>query len=271
MRHDRLPAAVAPARAPTPPRRSGTLQHEVLRLQQTAGNRATAHLLGVVQRAIDAGTQKDTRVIVSNPDDPFYLAVGSVTDPYTATHIRVRFDLKPNKIYEVPVTDLDAYHASTKFYDNLQMDQTRTINGVPSLVQFFREHETQNGKWALTGSAALACWAHHYEVPFRHPGDIDVVVANLNAWHYDVKLAVTGRPGEPTMTANHRTIQLGMFQLDLLANGGGLGEFGDGVWTVDGVPVVGLDIIEKYKLIRGSAQDAKDIEVVRQISAKRQH
>jgi hypothetical protein len=217
---------------------------------------------------IDPQTPRDTRVIVNNQGDPFYLAAGVVTGPKSETHIKVRFDMRPGLTYEVPVADLNRFQAGSTFYQDLRQGETRTISGVPSLVRFFREHETENGKWALTGSSALAVWAHHYGVEFRWPKDIDVVVAKLNAWYFDLGLAATGSPGAPTVSANHRTVDLGMFTLDILAAGEGLGEFGDGLWTMDGAPVVGLGIIKKYKLLRDNEQDRADIKVLDTVLAK---
>jgi hypothetical protein len=208
-----------------------------------------------------------TRVVLVNHRDSFYGAVGTVAGPAAAGgHVAVTFDLKPGGRYNVPAAHLDVYTDPAQTARLLKGNGGRwTITGVPSLVQFLRAKEGDNGRWAFTGSVALSCWAREYNVPFRHPHDMDIVVANLNGWYYDLGQAVNGTPGMPSIKANHRTLRLDLGKLDIIAAGQGLGEFGAGPYTVGGVPVVGLRTIGHYKEMRNTPKDVEDLKFVDQL------
>ncbi|MEV6716266.1 hypothetical protein AB0M48_30000 [Lentzea sp. NPDC051208] len=213
-----------------------------------------------------ADLEPRTRVVLINHNDSFYGAVGTVDRPVSGTHVRVAFDLKPNAHYDVPAAHLDLHRDMDHVRSLLEMDDGRwTFTGVPSLVQFLRAKEANNGKWAFTGSVALSYWAREYNVRFRHPHDMDIVVANLDAWYFDFGLAVNGSPGMPSLTADHRTVQLSIGKLDIIADGRGLGEFGAGPHLVGGVPVVGLRTIGYYKKKRGAPKDLEDLKVVNRL------
>jgi hypothetical protein len=207
-----------------------------------------------------------TRVLLINHDDSFYGAIGTVTGAASATHVRVTFDLKPTVSYDVPAAHLDFHRDAAQVRQMLEDAGGQwTFNGVPSLVEFLRAKEDENGAWAFTGSVALSYWARQYNVPFRHPHDIDIVVADLGPWYFDIVKAISGRPGEPPLRSDHKTVRLNMGTLDILAAGRGLGEFGSGPHTVGGVPVVGLRTIGAYKKRRGSPKDLEDLRVVDQL------
>ena len=207
-----------------------------------------------------------TRVLLIDHRESFYGAAGTVGGAASATHVRVTFDVKPTVSYDVPAAHLDFLRDAGQVRQMLEDNGGRwTFNGVPSLVEFLRAKEEANGRWAFTGSVALSYWAREYDVPFRHPHDIDIVVEKLNSWYYDFGLAIDGYPGRPTVTGNHRTVQLNMGTLDILADGQGLGEFGSGPHTVGGVPVVGLKTIGAYKKRRGTQKDLADLRVVDQL------
>lgn len=207
-----------------------------------------------------------TRVIVVNRMQSYYGAVGTVVRRVDDKLVSVEFDLKPNRPYDVPVADLDIHRGGNEVSALLKTeDGLWTFNGVPSVVEFLRSKEADNGPWAFTGSVALSYWAREYDVPFRSPKDMDIVVSNLNGWYYDFGLAVWGRPGEPTAQGDHKTIQLNMGKLDILADGKGLAELGDGPHQVGGVNVVSLRTIGAYKEKRGEAKDLEDLKVVAQL------
>lgn len=206
---------------------------------------------------------KNTKVILIDHHESFYGAVGTVRGPVSETEVSVVFDVKPTTPYDVPAAHLDierdVEHATRILKDSGGL---WTFNGVPSLVTFLRAKEDENGQWAFIGSVALSYWAREYNVKFRHPHDMDIVVSSLNAWFYDFGLAVDGQPGRPSMTADHRTLQLSMCNLDIIADGEGLGDFGSGPVTVGGVPVVDLETIKKYKKKRGEPKDLADLKVI---------
>jgi hypothetical protein len=206
---------------------------------------------------------KGTKVILIDHHESFYGAVGTVRGPVSETELSVVFDVKPTTPYNVPAAHLDierdVEHATRVLKDS---DGRWTFNGVPSLVTFLRAKEDENGQWAFIGSVALSYWARQYNMKFRHPHDMDIVVDGLNGWYYDFGLAVNGEPGRPSMTADHRTLALSMCNLDIIANGEGLGDFGSGPIMVGGVPVVDLETIRKYKKQRGEAKDLADLKVI---------
>ncbi|HEX3650301.1 MAG TPA: hypothetical protein VHV49_17890 [Pseudonocardiaceae bacterium] len=206
---------------------------------------------------------KNTKVVLIDHHESFYGAVGTVRGAVSETEVSVVFDVKPTTPYNVPAAHLDierdVEHATRILKDSGGL---WTFNGVPSLVTFLRAKEGENGQWAFIGSVALSYWAREYKVTFRHPHDMDIVVNSLNAWYYDFGLAVNGTPGRPSMTADHRTLELSMCNLDIIANGKGLGDFGSGPITVGGVPVVDLETIKKYKKKRGEPKDLADLKVI---------
>jgi len=202
-----------------------------------------------VQRTIKSDTPTGTRVIVNNEGEPFYLALGTVSGYQSdKAMMSVLFDMKPDTLYDVPLDHLDYYNekAKTKFYP---VEETTpklfTITGLPSLTRFMSEHEKGVGNWAVTGSVALSLWARYYGKPFREPQDMDVLVQNLSGWHYIIGLAVTGSPGAPSLTADNRTVNLGMFKLDLLEAGSKFGAFEDGVDILFSVNVVSVEALKK--------------------------
>ncbi|HEY1571139.1 MAG TPA: hypothetical protein VGG05_07345 [Pseudonocardiaceae bacterium] len=209
---------------------------------------------------------KNTKVILIDHHESFYGAVGTVRGPVSDTEVSVVFDVKPTTPYDVPAAHLDierdVEHAIRILADSGGL---WTFNGVPSLVTFLRAKEGDNGQWAFIGSVALSYWAREYNVKFRHPHDMDIVVNSLNSWYYDFGLAVDGSPGRPSMTADHRTLGLSMCNLDIIANGEGLGDFGSGPITLGGVAVVDLETIKKYKKKRGEPKDLADLKVIDEI------
>lgn len=207
-----------------------------------------------------------TRVLLVNDEDSFYGAVGTVRRVVDNTSVSVEFDLKQGKPYTVPVAHLEIYQGNSHATETLKDGNDLWIfNGVPSVVRFMQAKQSECGKWAFIGSVALAYWAAHYSVAFRSPHDIDIVVSDVNAWYREFRAAIGAVPRAPSLNADHKTVELNLGHVDLIADGQGLGEFGSGPHTIGGVPVVGLQTIGSYKKKRNQDKDREDLKVVDQL------
>jgi hypothetical protein len=215
---------------------------------------------------IDINTPTNTEVVVTNDEEPFYLARGTVAGPSRKPgRLPVRFAMKPHLTYDVPVEDLDLYIGQA-LYPALPEGKT-VINGAPSLAAFMNEHARTAAvkRWAFAGSVALKVWADSRNLDFRTPNDMDVVVDNLLGAYVTVHDAVVGgRVNPPGPNSDHRTVELDMFTLDIIADGKGLGDTADGVHIVNGIPVVSVENIRRYKTKRGQPKDIQDLDFIRQ-------